>query len=60
MMIPGLIAFTRMPVDVFPNLKIPAVVVATFYPGMPPLEMERDITGLTMIERMAVLMFGDF
>jgi len=33
-----------MPVDVFPNLKIPAVVVATFYPGMPPLDMERDIT----------------
>ncbi len=32
----GLTAFARMPVDVFPNLKIPAVVVATFYPGMPP------------------------
>ena len=26
----GLIAFAKMPVDVFPNLNIPAVVVATF------------------------------
>jgi HAE1 family hydrophobic/amphiphilic exporter-1 len=49
----GVIAFTRMPVDVFPNLKIPAVVVATFYPGMPPLEMERDIT--TRFERFFTL-----
>ena len=49
----GVIAFSRMPVDVFPNLKIPAVVVATFYPGMPPLEMERDIT--TRFERFFTL-----
>ncbi len=45
----GVTAFTSMPVDVFPNLKIPAVVVATFYPGMPALELERDIT--TRFER---------
>jgi len=49
----GVTAFTSMPVDVFPNLKIPAVVVATFYPGMPPLEMERDIT--TRFERFFTL-----
>jgi multidrug efflux pump subunit AcrB len=49
----GVIAFSRMPVDVFPNLKIPTVVVATFYPGMPPLEMERDIT--TRFERFFTL-----
>jgi multidrug efflux pump subunit AcrB len=49
----GLIAFARMPVDVFPDLKIPAVVVATFYSGMPPLEMERDIT--TRFERFFTL-----
>ena len=45
----GFNAFARMPVDVFPPLHIPAVIVATFYPGMPPQEMERDIT--TRFER---------
>jgi hydrophobic/amphiphilic exporter-1 (mainly G- bacteria), HAE1 family len=49
----GLTAFVRMPVDVFPNLKIPAVVVGTFYPGMPPHEIERDIT--TRFERFFTL-----
>jgi HAE1 family hydrophobic/amphiphilic exporter-1 len=49
----GLTAFARMPVDVFPNLKIPAVVVATFYPGMPPTEIERNIT--TRFERFFTL-----
>jgi HAE1 family hydrophobic/amphiphilic exporter-1 len=45
----GTTAFLRMPVDVFPDLKIPVVTVATFYPGMPPTEIERDIT--TRFER---------
>lgn len=40
----GVTAFTRMPVDIFPDIKIPAVVVATFYQGMPPLDMEDNIT----------------
>ncbi|MBF6568491.1 MAG: efflux RND transporter permease subunit [Candidatus Binataceae bacterium] len=40
----GITAFMRMPVDVFPPLHIPSVIVATFYPGMPPLDMEGDIT----------------
>ncbi len=40
----GVTAFLRMPVDVFPDIKIPAVVVATFYQGMPPLDMEDNIT----------------
>ena len=52
----GITAFTRMPVDVFPSLKMPAVVVATFYPGMPPLDMERDIT--TRYERFFTLGSG--
>jgi multidrug efflux pump subunit AcrB len=49
----GVTAFTRMPVDVFPSLHIPVVVVATFYPGMPPLDMEADIT--TRFERFFTL-----
>ncbi|HKD66808.1 MAG TPA: efflux RND transporter permease subunit [Candidatus Binataceae bacterium] len=40
----GVTAFSEMPVDVFPNIKIPAVVIATFYQGMPPLDMEDNIT----------------
>jgi HAE1 family hydrophobic/amphiphilic exporter-1 len=40
----GVTAFGKMPVDVFPNIKIPAVVIATFYQGMPPLDMEDNIT----------------
>ena len=34
-----------MPVDLFPKINIPVVVVATFYNGMPPEEIETDITG---------------
>lgn len=49
----GATAFKRMPVDVFPRLHIPVVVVATFYPGMPPLDIEADIT--TRFERFFTL-----
>ena len=41
----GVTTVARMPVDLFPNINIPVVVVATFYSGMPPEEMEGDITG---------------
>ena len=34
-----------MPVDLFPDINIPQVVVATFYNGMPPEQIENDITG---------------
>src|SRR6201982_4075927 len=34
-----------MPVDLFPPINIPVVVVATFYSGMPPENIENDITG---------------
>lgn len=35
----------RMPVDLFPTINIPVVVVATFYTGMAPEQIETDITG---------------
>lgn len=41
----GLSAIVRMPVDLFPPIKIPVVVVATFYSGMPAEEIETSITG---------------
>ena len=34
----------RMPVDLFPAMNIPVVAVATFYPGMPPEQIEGNIT----------------
>lgn len=39
----GTILF-RMPVDMFPNLDLTGVVVATLYPGMPPEQVEKNIT----------------
>jgi hydrophobic/amphiphilic exporter-1 (mainly G- bacteria), HAE1 family len=41
----GITALVRMPVDLFPPIKIPVVVVATFFSGMPPEQIETDITG---------------
>src|SRR6201993_3921597 len=40
----GVTTVARMPVDLFPEVKIPVVVVATFYAGMPPQQIEADIT----------------
>src|ERR1700760_4180101 len=40
----GMAAIIEMPVDLFPPVKIPVVVVATFYAGMPPQQIESDIT----------------
>ena len=40
----GVTAIVRMPVDMFPNINIPVVAVATFYNGMPPEQIETDIT----------------
>src|SRR6202451_4456193 len=40
----GTTTVTRMPVDLFPEVNIPVVVVATFYSGMPPEQIESDIT----------------
>src|ERR1700678_1869491 len=41
----GINGLVRMPVDLFPAIKIPVVVVATFFNGMPPEQIETDITG---------------
>src|SRR5271157_2040832 len=41
----GLTSLVRMPVDMFPAMNIPVVVVATFYSGMPAEQIETDITG---------------
>ncbi|HTX76146.1 MAG TPA: efflux RND transporter permease subunit [Terracidiphilus sp.] len=40
----GVVNTLRMPVDLFPQIDMPVVVVATFYSGMPPRQIEADIT----------------
>jgi multidrug efflux pump subunit AcrB len=40
----GTVTVARMPVDLFPPIDMPVVVVATFYNGMPPEQIEADIT----------------
>src|ERR1700751_52641 len=40
----GVTTVMQMPVDLFPQIDIPVVVVATFYSGMPPEQIEADIT----------------
>src|SRR5579863_6391158 len=40
----GVLGIFSMPVDLFPPINIPQVVVATFYSGMPPQDIETDIT----------------
>ncbi|HXR75133.1 MAG TPA: efflux RND transporter permease subunit [Bryobacteraceae bacterium] len=52
----GTAAVLRMPVDMFPSMDIPVVVVATFYNGMPPEQIENDIT--SRFERFFTLASG--
>jgi hydrophobic/amphiphilic exporter-1 (mainly G- bacteria), HAE1 family len=40
----GINSLSRMPVDLFPPINLPVVVVATFYNGMPPEDIEYSIT----------------
>jgi multidrug efflux pump subunit AcrB len=45
-----------MPVDLFPTINMPEVIVATFYSGMPPEDIETDITN--PLERFFTLASG--
>ncbi len=40
----GLFSFTRVPVDLFPNLNIPVAIVSTNYSGAGPQEIENLVT----------------
>jgi multidrug efflux pump subunit AcrB len=40
----GFMSYTRMPKELFPDVVIPTVMVQTFYPGNPPLDMENLVT----------------
>jgi HAE1 family hydrophobic/amphiphilic exporter-1 len=52
----GVVSFLNMPVDLFPPINLPEVVVATFYSGMPPADIETDITN--PLERFFTLASG--
>jgi len=52
----GVTSVARMPVDLFPSINLPEVVVATFYSGMPPQDIEIDITN--PLERFFTLASG--
>src|SRR5271170_6849627 len=52
----GITALVRMPVDLFPTINLPQVVVATFYSGMPPQDIETNIT--SPLERFFTLASG--
>ena len=45
----GAVSYQRIPADLLPIFKTPAVQIITFYPGMPPEVMERDI--MSRLER---------
>ncbi|MCZ6568718.1 MAG: efflux RND transporter permease subunit, partial [Deltaproteobacteria bacterium] len=45
----GVASYQRIPADLLPIFKTPAVQIITFYPGMPPEVMERDI--MSRLER---------
>jgi multidrug efflux pump subunit AcrB len=52
----GVVNLARMPVDLFPQINLPEVVVATFYSGMPPEDIEVAITN--PLERFFTLAAG--
>jgi len=45
----GVTSYRKIPADLLPIFKTPAVQIVTFYPGMPPEVMERDI--MSRLER---------
>jgi multidrug efflux pump subunit AcrB len=45
----GWTSYQKIPADLLPIFKTPAVQIVTFYPGMPPEVMERDI--MSRLER---------
>ncbi|TKB82381.1 MAG: efflux RND transporter permease subunit, partial [Nitrospira sp.] len=40
----GVVSYQSMEVDIFPDINLPVVAVATFYKGMGPSEIEGAVT----------------
>ncbi|PID90637.1 MAG: acriflavine resistance protein B [Bacteroidetes bacterium] len=43
-LIVGVVAFTRLPLDIMPELEMPSLTVITVYPGASAEEVEQDVT----------------
>ncbi|MCC9076493.1 efflux RND transporter permease subunit [Litorilinea aerophila] len=50
----GTVSYFRMPVDLFPNVEFPVVLVTTIYPGASPEEMEQQVTKVLEEELSAI------
>ena len=44
MLVLGVLAFTRMNVDIFPAIDLPVVIEVWNYPGLSATDMERQVT----------------
>ena len=40
----GAQSISRLPIDLFPNLAVPVLIIGTIYPGASPLDVERSVT----------------
>jgi HAE1 family hydrophobic/amphiphilic exporter-1 len=40
----GMVGVTRMPVDIYPQMTVPMVIIGTLYPGAGPQEIESSVT----------------
>ena len=40
----GAQSVSRLPIDLFPNLAVPVLIVGTIYPGASPVDVERSVT----------------
>lgn len=64
----GLITYTNLPKEQFPEIKIPQIVVQTIYPGTSPENMEnlvtkpieKEVQGLTGVKKVTSNSFQDF
>ncbi len=46
LMLFGIIGATRMNVDIYPNITLPTIMIATVYPGAGPYEVETKVTNI--------------
>ena len=46
----GVSALLRIPADLLPIFKTPAIQVVTLYPGMPPVVVEKDISEIDILD----------